>query len=274
MVFLLPVNGQQAASKGKTDIKRADAKHGTSLQDAPSGVYYIYQPAPQDKGNGNTDEPKGYFCTLVAANNLPNFILAILGIVGIIVAICTLKNIERQSKAAEDAAEAALRNINMVLSKERARLNAGIGLYLQGETSNFVAPNEPLWVRVNNDGPTPAFRVTARFAVAISTQGDLSRKHFHSLNYDSKAISSILPNGGTEFRFLMTPSPSANDLNNLRSGAAACYVFGAISYTDIFDIKRVLRVGHRLAYVKEMEDWHLTDESEDNKEYEEKQVAN
>jgi hypothetical protein len=48
-----------------------------------------------------------------------NLLLVLVGIVGIGVAVCTLKKIERQTKAGEIAAEAALLNVKALITSER-----------------------------------------------------------------------------------------------------------------------------------------------------------
>ena len=56
------------------------------------------------------------------AGFIVNLILAIIGAIGAYIAICTLRKVERQTKASETAANAALMQANHIISSERAWL--------------------------------------------------------------------------------------------------------------------------------------------------------
>jgi hypothetical protein len=75
-----------------------------------------------------------------------NWLLVLAGIGGIIVAIVTLKKIERQTKAAKDAADAALLNAKAFINSERPWLVVDIE---EGEMGQDI-------VRAINKGNTPA----------------------------------------------------------------------------------------------------------------------
>ena len=63
--------------------------------------------------------PESYFRRLVAPENAPNIALVLVGLFGIMVALFTLRKIQQQTKAAEDAAKAALLNAKALISAER-----------------------------------------------------------------------------------------------------------------------------------------------------------
>jgi hypothetical protein len=99
-----------------------------------------------------TNEPKSYLCRLLSPENLPNVGLFFAGVAGIIVAICTLKVIERQTKATESSVEALIRS-------ERP------WLLLAKNTTVPVDPPNNDWkfnVFVKNVGRTPAKIIALR----------------------------------------------------------------------------------------------------------------
>jgi hypothetical protein len=71
-----------------------------------SGAVSINQQASEDQAITAACEPNGYFCRLFSAANLPTMLLVFIGMGGVYVAISTLKIIERQTKATEEAERA------------------------------------------------------------------------------------------------------------------------------------------------------------------------
>lgn len=79
-----------------------------------------------------------YLRDLVSANNLPNLLLVLVGIVGTIIAVRTLRKIERQTRAAEVAAN--------------AQMDADRGWILASVAGQ---PMEPMAQRLKDDGIRP-----------------------------------------------------------------------------------------------------------------------
>lgn len=96
----------------------------------------------REKKSGGACHASGssYLCKLISPGNLPTDYLVLLGILGGLVAISTLKSIHRQglqlksqtkileksADAAKDAGDAAKQNIELLMSKEEARIKVGV----------------------------------------------------------------------------------------------------------------------------------------------------
>jgi hypothetical protein len=97
------MHGQQQPG-GKSKKQLSDSNQ--PVAQPPNQTMVWFEPQKPEKttqdAQGNAAKPGSYLKSLVAPQNLPQIILAVVGIVGVIVAIRTLKGIERQAKANED----------------------------------------------------------------------------------------------------------------------------------------------------------------------------
>jgi hypothetical protein len=112
LTVLLPVHGQDKSTPSNSNAsKTSDLKQPTSnphpTPPSPANPNAIEQQTAAAQENRAKEHPQSYLHRLFAPENLPNIALFFGGIGGIIVAICTLKIIERQTNATEDAAKAA-----------------------------------------------------------------------------------------------------------------------------------------------------------------------
>jgi hypothetical protein len=82
-----------------------------------------------------------------------NIALVLVGAGGIWVAVCTLKKIERQTKAGEDAAKAALAQANHTIAAERAWLVVEAAM---GDFRPIAGINMTFRWSIRNGGKTPA----------------------------------------------------------------------------------------------------------------------
>ena len=97
----LPINGQNNAGKAtrKKDTAQGQQQNTPNadlLRNSPSNVD---KPTSKDQKHGQSDASDPYFKALIAPNNLPNVVLAIVGIFGILVAIGTLNWLKHQTIA-------------------------------------------------------------------------------------------------------------------------------------------------------------------------------
>ena len=104
----LPLQGQRAASQA--DIGQVSSANSQAADTAGNSADPVKNPERKP-----AEEQKGYLSTLVAANNLPNLLLVVVGIGGVVLAWRTVK-------ATRDAAQAALLNAQAVINAERALL--------------------------------------------------------------------------------------------------------------------------------------------------------
>lgn len=84
--------------------------------------------------------------------------LAIVGVVGVSVALITLRKLERQTKGTEDAAKAALNQIELMKAKERARIAIELAPL---DTLEFGIKHNRVMLKFSNIGSTHAFNVYA-----------------------------------------------------------------------------------------------------------------
>jgi len=184
-----------------------------------------------------------------------SLVLAVIGICGVFVAVSTLKKIERQTKATEDAAtaakdsaEAARLNAQAVINSERAWIV--IKSTMDGYVPNAADTFEYKWV-IRNTGNTPA-RI-----METQCRYDLVRAIvLTSLPPEPQYPAPIVLNG-----FLLPPGDSADyltylvssstsevvtrleegELNTIRSGIYNLRVFGYVKYLDAFEKERESR---------------------------------
>jgi hypothetical protein len=95
-----------------------NAKQEPSSPTSPS-VVVVNQNAAKRESENHPDKSPHYLMRLFSPENLPNIALVIVGIAGIIVAICTLKDIQKQTTNTETAANAARLNAQSVVNAER-----------------------------------------------------------------------------------------------------------------------------------------------------------
>jgi hypothetical protein len=110
--------------------------------DEPKSVRII--PSPKDKYD---------FITFGAS-----IVLTAVGIFGVFAAIITLRKLERQTKGTEDAANAALKQIQLMKDKERAWITVEV---LPIETLQFGSNHNRVMLKFSNIGVTHAFNVYA-----------------------------------------------------------------------------------------------------------------
>jgi hypothetical protein len=116
-VSAVVINGQEKSPKAK-----AEQKASQSEKPAPAptiGINVVNQQASAQQENWPAEHPHSYFCRLLSAENLPNVGLFVVGFIGVIIAICTLKDIQKQTVNAGVAAEAAKLNAQAVINSER-----------------------------------------------------------------------------------------------------------------------------------------------------------
>jgi hypothetical protein len=143
----LPVHGRCEGSNASRDQKNAQAIEGKSPElSSVTIVNSVENHAPKGQSDETENHPKSYLRRLFSPENLPNILLFAVGFAGIVVAVLTLRKIERQTKAGEVAAEAALANTKALIAAERAWIVV---------TAKCSSPNEFLFT-ATNVGRTPA----------------------------------------------------------------------------------------------------------------------
>lgn len=164
---LLPINGQQNTSHTSRNEKAAQNSEWT----VPCTIEHE---AAAPKCDWTQAKPEGYLKRLFSPENTPNIALVVIGFAGVLAAIGTLRKIEQQTKATEDAAIATQGSVqlakaqsDLMIAKERARLDVKSGASLTAEkTLNLWSIKSS--IRMRNIGSNRAFIV--RFAAALITK--------------------------------------------------------------------------------------------------------
>jgi hypothetical protein len=274
---------------GRADTQDANAyKQASSSVSTPSPC-----PINQDATKGHQDDAHGktykYFRELIVPANVPNLILCVVGIAGVISAVCTLKWIARQThymkkqtgiliqynRATRDAADAAIknadaanRNIDLFISKERARVRVEVDTWTPTSGS-------PVSYKVNLYGPTAAFIIKTCAIAYIGGQNEPPALS-PSIPIPSGVI---LPSSPTidGFAFIF-PSFKLNpsQIADVREGRLFIHFTGFIRYRDIFSPderttkfkytwrERIFAFGRRDGSVRG--NWEKSDKPHDNEE--------
>jgi hypothetical protein len=127
LITCLPIHGQEKSSKSTTDqSKSKGGEQKTSEPISISIVNDVDQHASQRKGDNPDNHSDAYFHHLILPETLASIGLLLVGIAGTYIALRSLKNIERQTKAGEIAANAAFSNAQAVILSERAKMVAHV----------------------------------------------------------------------------------------------------------------------------------------------------
>jgi len=248
VVSAIVVNGQQKGSHSRTDKQESQAIKQTSQPS--TSIVAISNENTQDNSQSSKKDSKGYFSRFASPENLPNILLVIVGAFGIGIAVCTLRNIGRQTnllvvytaatrrslRAATRSANAARDNVNLVINKERARILVG---QLQPLSLTVGAPLR-VEFRLSYYGSTPAFDVTSEIQVALSESRDSFEKTPFP-NHISELPSIVLPESPTAvFRdFLLKPIPlDTITAQRIDRGEIFVHVQALVKYMDFFDRPR------------------------------------
>jgi hypothetical protein len=169
---------------------------------------------------------------------LPNLCLAVVGIVAIGVAICTLRTIDRQTKATENAANAAKASADGLINSERAWVLIEIG-----QKPDFRPdPNEAqiLWISptIKNYGKTPARirKIVARAQLVPDGQALPPQPEYPIGQSAILSVDVVLP---PNVPIQPTASPvSRQEFIQVQQGNIFLYVHGFVDYLDFSGTKR------------------------------------
>jgi hypothetical protein len=235
LAIALPIYGQEERPKVAADKSQAQSVKAPSPPPVPSAVNQQAAPAQEDRPN---DNPKGYLCRLFSPENLPNIGLLVAGIVGIFIALRTLKTIDRQTKATEDAAEAALLSAKALLDAERPWLSVTVE-QMKGSAALYQ-------FSVKNLGRTPAMvigtsvvRVVCEALPEIPEYPD-GMSAVESAREESGEVRLLAPDETWKFAAVDMSGIEPGWLlgqfafNDLKSGKRDFFYFGKVQYRDVF----------------------------------------
>lgn len=165
--------------------------------------------------------------------------LALVGVGGIFVAVGTLGKIARQTKATEDSAKTAERTLQQMADTSVRQLRAY--LCIDAAALKFKQPSVPeAQVHIKNVGQTPAYDVRGwihTWYASFPLQQDLP-----SPPEDFMMASTVLAPSGTSIHLTPEKPPLCSSaMAHLGTPLNTLYVYGSITYRDIFQFERHLK---------------------------------
>jgi len=162
------------------------------------------------------------------------------GILGIWLAYGTLKAVERQTQATEEAANAARKSVDIIISKERARIQ----IEMKGEPM-ICGPQDPIPISevkylVRCHGTTPASILDTRAWAVVSDSYQISSDHLLSDEfYPAMVIPSIVTpsNEGIETAASLAGDSLSHGIDiadHVSKGDLFVHFYGYIKYGDVF----------------------------------------
>jgi hypothetical protein len=156
-----------------------------------------------------------------------SLILAAIGFVGIVVAICTAVIIRRQTKATEDAVEAANKSYTLAEDTTKRQLRAYMN-YRQGKIFVVDGKVPRIAIELENTGQTPAYSVQGNCASSFGRRPA-------PVVEGADATRSIAVIGARKsFTFDIPMTGWDSDTIAALSGGALFYIAGKFTYLDIF----------------------------------------
>lgn len=235
LTILLPISGQSQGSPSGNNQSRTDSTANPPLPPATAQCSV--------KDEGTTIEckwaqavPDSYFSRLISPENAPNIALVVVGIAGIFVALCTLKKLERQTKATEDA----------VIQTQRPKIQVRTFHF-----KHFSDPQEP-------NGILPGSMLIGQFYIVNlgGTRARVKETHYEFFITGERDLPGERPwegKGGTKcesifeagqskpFQFGREEPLSPGQAFEIFSGSRRLYLMGWIDYIDGLNIRRTTR---------------------------------
>jgi hypothetical protein len=156
VTVVFPIYGQEKAAHPEGDKQNSQGFQKMQPDAPPSDssvtIAQIRQEQPTNEANSPNQTSEGFIARHIPSEKVTTLGLLIVGLAGIFVAVCTLIKLERQTKATEVAAEAALHQANYLVASERPWIAVNI-LPDEETAGKFI-----LWANIK--GRTPAWIVS------------------------------------------------------------------------------------------------------------------
>jgi hypothetical protein len=160
----LMVNGQEAMPRGNANKRESTTKDKDASIPVGQTVVVVDQRAPQRQEDTHSNQPPSYLRELLAAQNLPNVVLVVVGFIGIVVAICTLKVIGKQvaeMRRQVDLTFGQLRAMHEQITEMSAQTSA-LERSVKATQDNATAAKESADALVNAERPWISARIRKR----------------------------------------------------------------------------------------------------------------
>jgi len=188
--------------------------------------------------------PESKLQRFFSPENAPNIGLFFVGFGGVIAAVFTLRSINRQAELLKRQADALDRQNKAIRDKERAR----IAVIFPPEEPDFVGQPRlmvfeepeimlPIAIAVHNEGPTKAFSVRAAAAFQFQEKETIfaATEVMLAISIPDVIRDEDLNN---PVMLLVETLVTAREVDALREGKLDFYVFGEITYVDVFGFQR------------------------------------
>jgi hypothetical protein len=242
LILLQPVMSDDAATTGKQTAKQQPVQrhsganlHRISIASTPDNQHKAEQHQTPPDSDGYAVQIKKQ----PPPEDTPLFRWYLLATaIGVAVNAFIWIAILRQTKlnsviaaAAKTSADAAIKSVNLVTSKERARLRIEVQPLKLPDQTPFLVPNIEYKIRIY--GPTEAI---IRATVADTSVTDSQEPPIGAALY-WLSIPPIISGADSPLvaRHLMNPTPSIEaDIRDVRKGVKFVHFWGSIVYEDIF----------------------------------------
>jgi hypothetical protein len=203
----------------------SDHKQPKTQENKSPSVTVIDNSTRQSKTDGPAQKPPETH----AGIEWSNWALVVIGAAGVLAALITLRKIERQTKAGEDAAKAAFLNAQAVINAQRPWLLVVI--------KPIMGPMGGFNIHVRNRGRTPAMITTALWGcVAVKEVINLPKEPVY---WPRKLVQDriVMPDGAVKIWWFdsKTLHNALKDQFPRFSWEGRVFVFGTIFYRDLAD---------------------------------------
>lgn len=263
LLWLIPgviVNGQKEGSKpitNQTHPKGAKSPQSDRPQPTSLRLDAVQEQTSEGKQDGAKAQPQSYPSRLFSPENLPNIGLFVAGLLGIGIAIGTLSEMKTQrnimqgqlaemkagGELTKASADAARDSVEIVISKERARLSV--------EPELLKLPNEKsdtaffsVCYRIKHQGATDA-KIIGGETFALLTDSEAAPSLDDAMSWGISAPQWFTKEDSAEnhYQAVWKVGKIANvdmeDARDLRGGKQFIHFWGFIKYEDIFGRSRM-----------------------------------
>jgi len=282
VAIVLPVYGQKERPESGSDKNDSHTSDGKSSAPLGSATCVVKQEGTAIECNWPESKPKSYFERLRSPENLPNIGLFFVGLGGVAAAAFTLVSINRQAREMKlqrivthntlgaikeqgrlmkRQADALDKQNLSIRSRERARL---VVIFPPKEDPDFVTPwkvetdegSEMMFnftVHMLNHGISKAFGVRAGMNFQIRDKGS---EFVHDFFMDA-SVPNVIDRVDEESPVPITVETliPVKDVDRVSDGTAELFVYGQITYRDVFEDSRIMP----FRFVWSLEEWEETD---------------
>jgi hypothetical protein len=244
---VIPIYGQTTSKYSATHQKPSNGTQAPQQPTPPPQTINVdtvnvnkinvpQQTQPSGKPDDNRKESPSYFRRLIAPENVANFGLCIIGIIGIVTAICCLRTIEEQTGVLKDSVAVAEKNIDIVVSRERARVRILVNnIKLKSPGNNFIT------CTLANDGPTQAFIDDFRVRFINGSSADVVPNYGKCVQISSIKMVKAYEQVNEVSMILLEPefTLTSDELISIKKGDSFLHFYGFVIYRQVLTNSKI-----------------------------------